>query len=233
MHNLSVHERRDIIFQRFYDRFDIMPHQVTDSIERSHMLSQVLEEFLPDYLENKQDDTHLLNQQFTEFGNNILPLLQYVMQETLNNNKNIYQLFNCPSLAASNAITRTFNTKLGLFWEDIAILSSNVVSTELEFGFKLVGVDSILYHDNSYIYCQLKTQKNTLTGSQVHRVIDELSPYDNALVVSCLHCNTNWTYSGSIPRIVGEDFWNMTDLIYDDILENLNQLLLRVEDLLN
>lgn len=233
MNNLTVEQRRNIIYQDFYQKFNCTPNDILDPIRRSFMLSQVLEEFLPNYFSNKQNRTNLLAQYFNQFEDNILPTLSGIMQQTLQSNKNIYQLFNCPSLASSNAITRTFNTRLGLFWEEIAILSSNIVSPELEFGFKLVGVDCILYHNDIFYYTQLKTQKNTLTGSQSHRVTDELSVYKNALFVSCLHCDTSWTYSGPIEKIFGRTFWNMTDLNYDAILENLQILLNKVEDLLN
>lgn len=233
MHNLTVIERKNLIYQRFYEVFGVMPDVISDPIEKSYKLSQILEEFLPNYIANKQNNSHLLNQYFKNFAEHIVPKLRAVMNQTLNSNKNIYQMFNCPALASSNAITRIFNTKLGLFWEVISILSSNVVSTEIEFGFKLVGVDSIVYYNENFYYTQLKTQKNTLTGGQSHRVTQELSVYENALVVACLHCNTGWTYSGPIRKVVGRDFWNITDLNYDYILENLQKLLNIVEDLLN
>lgn len=233
MNNLTVQERKKIIYSEFYKRYKCYPEAIPDQIDRSYKLSKILEVFLPNYIENKADNTNLLEDYFNDFREEILPILSDILIDTLNSDKNIYQLFNCPSLAASNAITRTFNTKLGLFWEKIAILSSNVVSTELEFGFKLVGVDSILYHNNNFYYTQLKTQKNTLTGSQSHRVTQELEKYSHALFVSCLHCNVGWTYSGPIPKLVGEDFWNMTDLNYDDIIRNLQLLLNSVENLLN
>lgn len=233
MNHLTVDEKRNLIYQRFYEKFGIMPNSIEDPIEKSYRLSQVLEEFLPNYIANKQNNSHLLNQYFNNFTANIIPELRLVLNQTLNSDKNIYQMFNCPSLASSNAITRSFNTKLGLFWEAIATLSSNVVSTELEFGFKLVGVDSILYYNNNFYYTQLKTQKNTLTGGQSHRVTQELSVYRHSLIVACLHCNTGWTYSGPIPKIIGSEFWDMTDLNYNNILRNLQVLLNTVENLLN
>lgn len=197
------------------------------------MLSQVLEELLPQYIANKVDYSNTLNSVVKDFGNNTLPDLEMVKNESLNSNKNLYQLFNSPSLAAANSVTRTFNTKLGHLWERIAILSPNVVSPELEFGFKIVGVDSILFYDNKFYYCQLKTQKNTLTGGQSSRVTAELSPYNDALVVACIDCNCSWTYSGVIPKVVGSEFWNLTSIDYEDLLNNIGVLINDLENLIN
>ena len=56
-------------------------------------------------------------------------------------------------------ITRTYSTKLGLLWEKIADLAPNVISPELDLGYKIPEVDIIVLYDNKLYYTQLKNTK--------------------------------------------------------------------------
>lgn len=232
MHSLTKPQRKNRIYQRFNEKFSTSPESILNPIERSFKLSQVLEEFLPYYFNNKADKTNQLNTLFQSFQQRVLPELKATKIAAMNEEKNIYQMFDAPALSAANAITRTFSTKLGLFWEEVANLSPNVISSELDFDIKLVGVDSIILYNNNIYYAQLKTQKNTLTGSQVPRAIEELGTYENSWIVACINNNCSWTYNGRIPRLVGNEFWNKINISYDDILQNLGQTVNFVETLL-
>ena len=112
-------------------------------------------------------------------------------------------------------------------------LSSNIISPELHFGIKIPGVDVIVQHNNKFYYTQLKTQKNTLSGSDSSRVTQELSLFDNSWFVACIDNCAGWTYSGSIQRLLGNEFWSKTDINYEDLLSHLNNTINLVEKLLN
>ncbi|WP_052712263.1 hypothetical protein [Domibacillus indicus] len=202
------------------------------TLDEYKLWEKALEIELPDYLASKPNNAHLLKDKFEEFERNLYPYLENIKLTALSRRNNLYELLGAPTLSASNAITRGINTKLGLFWEEIANLSSNVFSLEKELGIKLQGVDVITYVNNNLYFTQLKTQKNTLTGSQAPRLTIELSRYENSLLAACIETNCGWTYSGPIKRVVGHDYWSLTDVAYNDILAHLKVLLDNVEEFL-
>ncbi|PGR23029.1 hypothetical protein COC52_24865 [Priestia megaterium] len=230
MYLLDVPSRKALILNKFEDKFNI-PLIDLDPLQRSQMLGEVFNEVLPSFITNKVDKSYDLENLFNEFTNNITPILELTKQMDMAKQKNIYQMFKAASLSASNAVTRTLNTKLGLFWEDVANLSKNVISLEKEFGIKLPGVDAVVFHNERLFYTQLKTQKNTLTGSQSGRVNGELGCFENSWFVACINNNASWTYSGRIPKLVGDDFWSKTTLDYNEILYHLERTINHVEDL--
>lgn len=70
---------------------------------------------------------------------------------------------------------------MGKLWEEISSISPYVIIPELEFGEKLTGVDIVILSEETVYFAQLKTQKNTLTGSQAPRAKKELGIHDNSL----------------------------------------------------
>ncbi|HDK7157787.1 TPA: hypothetical protein PTV43_002954 [Clostridium botulinum] len=235
MYNLSVKERYNIITQKYYNIYDTYysDDYSVDPIKTSGNLSRVLNEFLPDFFMSKPHKENEMESLFESFKLKNFTNLKQNLREKVAANDNIYNMFNAPSLSGANSITRTLSTKLGLFWEDIANLSSNVVSPEIEFGIKLKGVDAILNHNGTFIYAQMKTQKNTLTGSQVGRSTSELSVYKNSLFVACIDNNASWTYGGPIERIVGKPFWDLCNISYERLLHNISELIQEAESLLD
>lgn len=158
-------------------------------------------------LELKQDKRHMIKKLFEDFTRDIKPELIKLKNDSCNKKNNIYQLANAYKLSAANAITRTYSTKLGLLWEKIADLAPNVISPELDLGYKIPEVDIIVLYDNKLYYTQLKTQKNTLTGSQTKRTIDELSKFQNHWFVACINTNCSSTIPKSLNKLIGKEFW--------------------------
>lgn len=173
-------------------------------------------------LELKQDKRHMIKKLFEDFTRDIRPELIKLKNDSCNKKNNIYQLANAYKLSAANAITRTYSTKLGLLWEKIADLAPNVISPELDLGYKIPEVDIIVLYDNKLYYTQLKTQKNTLTGSQTKRTIDELNKFQNHWFVACINTNCSSTIPKSLNKLIGKEFWEKIGIDYDkDIEENL------------
>ena len=77
-------------------------------------------------------------------------------------------------------VLRSITTTLGNFWEELAVLSNNAISTEKEFGIKIKGVDIICSINNQPTYIQMKTMEGTLTGSQAPRSEEELILHKNS-----------------------------------------------------
>lgn len=118
-------------------------------------------------------------------------------------------------------------------WEKIADLAPNVISPELDLGYKIPEVDIIVLYDNKLYYTQLKTQKNTLTGSQTKRTIDELSKFQNHWFVACINTNCSSTIPKSLNKLIGKEFWEKIGIDYDkDIEENLIMSIKEIEKIL-
>ncbi len=184
-------------------------------------------------LELKQDKRHMIKKLFEDFTRDIRPELIKLKNDSCNKKNNIYQLANAYKLSAANAITRTYSTKLGLLWEKIADLAPNVISPELDLGYKIPEVDIIVLYDNKLYYTQLKTQKNTLTGSQTKRTIDELSKFQNHWFVACINTNCSSTIPKSLNKLIGKEFWEKIGINYDkDIEENLIMSIKEIEKIL-
>lgn len=234
MYNLSVQQRNNVIVQRYFEMYgtDFKNDYSSDPIEASGKVSKVLNEILPDFIANKPHLEHEMEDLFDAFKRKHFPELKRNISNKVNSDDNLYNMFNAQSLSGANSVTRSLSTKLGLFWEDVANLSSNVVSPEIEFGLKIKGVDAILYNNGTFIYAQMKTQKNTLTGSQAGRSTAELSVYDNSLFVACIENNAKWTYGGPIQRTVGKPFWDACNINYERLLKNIEILIQEAENLL-
>ena len=184
-------------------------------------------------LELKQDKRHMIKKLFEDFTRDIRPELIKLKNDSCNKKNNIYQLANAYKLSAANAITRTYSTKLGLLWEKIADLAPNVISPELDLGYKIPEVDIIVLYDNKLYYTQLKTQKNTLTGSQTKRTIDELNKFQNHWFVACINTNCSSTIPKSLNKLIGKEFWEKIGIDYDkDIEENLIMSIKEIDKIL-
>lgn len=184
-------------------------------------------------LELKQDKRHMIKKLFEDFTRDIRPELIKLKNDSCNKKNNIYQLANAYKLSAANAITRTYSTKLGLLWEKIADLAPNVISPELDLGYKIPEVDIIVLYDNKLYYTQLKTQKNTLTGSQTKRTIDELNKFQNHWFVACINTNCSSTIPKSLNKLIGKEFWEKIGIDYNkDIEENLIMSIKEIEKIL-
>jgi hypothetical protein len=188
------------------------------------------EQEILEYFNRKTDKRGQIADLFKNFEESILPELRVLVQTSTDKKQNIYQLTSCTSLSSANAVTRTFSTKLGTLWEKVAMLAPNVISPEFELGYKIPEIDVIVKYNNKLYYTQLKTQKNTLTGSQSPRTAQEMSIYENSWFVACIDTDCSWTAPKSITRLVGREFWEKIGIDYNVILTLLTNLCQKVEE---
>ena len=183
-----------------------------------------------DIICNKSPTSASIKKIFDEFEKKFL---EYFNKKIINPDESIYTLSETPSLLKANSLTRSLSTKLGQVWEDIAFLSPKVINTEKIFNnLKITGVDLIIIGDKEFNFCQIKTKKDTLTGSQVKRSVNELEIYEKKMFVAALDLS-RWTFNSSkVPRVAGKDFWDLIDIDYDEILKNIKNLLTSMEDYL-
>lgn len=184
-----------------------------------------------EFLASKKDKRYQISQLFDKFTNDIIPRLRQKKKTACDEKKNVYQLSEAIKLSSANAITRTYSTDLGLLWEKIANLAPNVVSPELDFGYKIPEVDVIVLYEDKLYYTQLKTQRNTLTGSQGKRTVEELTKFPNNWFVACIDTRAQWTAPSSLNRLVGREFWEKINIDYDEkILPNLKKSIMKIEN---
>lgn len=152
-------------------------------------------------------------------------------QELKSDPKNPYELSGAVKLAFANRATRTLSTTMGLLWERIANISPYAINPEAEFGLKIKGIDLIAKNieTNLIEYQQVKTQRNTLTGSQKNRSVEELSIHANAIFCACFSLSS-WTFGDPhIPRVSGEEFWRRIGISYHLFESQVERLVLDLE----
>lgn len=219
-------------------------------IDEARELSRVINTFATDYFQLKtQQDLQrphgsiLLSRNFqiavrneiNRFKPYSFAMLSEAMparQELLLSSKNIYEMSGAVKLACGNKATRSLSTGLGLLWERLANLSPYTINPESEFGLKIVGIDLIALNvtTGNIEYQQIKTQHNTLTGSQKPRSIKELEIHNNPVFCACFSNKSSWTFNHpTIPRVSGADFWGRIGIPYDVILANAKDLILELE----
>lgn len=220
-----------------------------DEIERARRISGVFNSFLPDYLRRQisadlqraggsiLDDANL-NLAFASEIDQFRPMAIESLRDAVpdeaqlvRSSKNVYEMAGAAKLTFANKATRTLNTKLGLLWERLADNSPYVINPEAEFGLALSGIDLIARNFQTGVieYQQLKTQHNTLTGSQKSRSVSELSIHENPVFCACF-ANGNWTfYDSDIPKVSGQEFWSRIGISYPILFENVRNLILDLE----
>ena len=146
---------------------------------------------------------------------------------------NLFDLVGAEKLAGANKLSRLVSTHLGSAWEEIAAQSHLAISPELDLGMRIVGVDIVILEGVKLRYTQIKTQKNTLTGSQANRSIAELSEYPHPLFAAAFDV-ANWTFPpyqrSKIERIAGREFWeDKLGISYDLVESRAGDSLRRLE----
>jgi hypothetical protein len=142
---------------------------------------------------------------------------------------NFFHLVGAVKLARANTVSRLVSTHLGKAWEEMAALSHVAVSPDIEFGVRLTGVDIIFLENNILRHTQIKTQKNTLTGSQKPRSLNELRLHPKPLFAVAFDV-ANWTFSSkNIERAAGEAFWSKLSIRYEDVVGAARECLTSLE----
>ncbi|PSW29331.1 hypothetical protein C9J19_08460 [Photobacterium phosphoreum] len=206
-----------------------------NELEQASAISNVINTFIDDYINHMiTKDLEQGNKSF--IGNtahqkvtfeiacaNFIPSARNTIDEAFkaiektHTIKNIYDFAGTNSLTVPNQVIRSLNAKFGLFWESLATISPYCVNPETEFGLKIKGIDIIAKnkYTNDIEYIQIKTQKNTLTGSQSSRVNTELSIHEKPVFAACFPFQ-GWTYSPlpSIQRVAGSEFFKRIGIDY-------------------
>lgn len=220
-----------------------------DELERSRKLAAVINGFVDDYFElaiekdtNRDNGSVLLPDNLRESLSKEIsvfkPLAITALRKSapsrdtiIANPENVYQLAGAVKLSAANKATRNLSTTMGLLWERIANISPYAINPETEFNIKIKGVDLISQNmeTGKIEYQQLKTQRNTLTGSQKGRSIAELSLHENPVFCACFSLGS-WTFNhAEIPRISGEQFWQRIGIDYEIFERAVKDLMIDLE----
>ena len=226
-------------------------NNLDSEIDKTREIARVINTFLEDYfiLKIQQDEdlyngSVLLNENLSSAFdleiNRFKPIAINELKGTvptkdaiLLSSKNVYEMAGATKLAFANKVTRTLSTTMGLLWERLASISPYAINPESEFNLKIQGIDLIcMNHTTGVIeYQQLKTQHNTLTGSQKPRSVEELLIHDNPIFCACFANNSSWTFNHpDIPRVSGGDFWSRIGIPYELFLSKARSLVLELEN---
>ncbi len=148
------------------------------------------------------------------------------------NSKNLFDLVGARRLAGANKLSRLVSTHLGSAWEAMAAESHLALSTEREYGIRIQGVDIVILDGENLRHTQIKTQKNTLTGSQKDRSLEELRRHPHPLFAAAFDV-ANWTFppfaSCNVERIAGRAFWTKLGVDYDVVFSAARNCLTRLD----
>jgi hypothetical protein len=217
---LSIVARAQLLSE--YANLVKAPPEINSELQRAYQISRVLTPALFDFIQHQihadvtQNSVLAMERQSIaiaehceQFANRFIasmPSLVRSPMEMEKNPRNLYEMCGAAIFVESNSISRSLSTAMGDLWESIANISPYAVSPERDFGLKITGVDSIILENGkgSPIFVQIKTQRNTLTGSQASRSKRELELYQHRLFAAAFCTGGNWTFSSpSIPRVYG------------------------------
>lgn len=241
--SLTPAERKQRLLQ------DSNAYQARNEFERSQCLSNSINQFIEDYFKQTQysDRENKIGSILEEFNipdaimheiNKFKPIAinEITLSISSKNSQsppgNIYELAGAHKLAGGNKTSRNLSTALNQLWHNIATISPYVVSPEQAFNIKLKGIDLIIHNtsNKNIEYIQLKTQQNTMTGSQKSRTIDELSIYSNPVFCTAFSLGI-WTFNhDAIPRRSGNEFWQSIGIHYPTFERHTLALLQMLEN---
>jgi len=213
-----------------------IPKSIKDKKLRiAYKYKEVINKFIKDYIleVRKPKENEIKNNQILEkinffkenYNNKKLP------EKLAETPKNLFQMSGAKDFYSMQLVLRSITTTLGNFWEELATLSNNAISTEKEFGIKIKGVDIICINNDKPTYIQMKTMEGTLTGSQASRSEDELLIHKNSYFAAVFETGSSWTFnSDKIKKIKGNEFWSIINLDYDYILKEVKLMVKEIED---
>ena len=121
-------------------------------------------------------------------------ILDGAAEPSTENAKNLFELVGAKKLVRANSVSRLVSTHLGSAWEEMAALSHLAVSPEADFGVRLKGVDIVFLEGGFLRHTQIKTQKNTLTGSQGGHSTSELEIHPRPVFAAAFDV-ASWTFT--------------------------------------
>jgi len=219
-------------------------------LEKPYKIGKALNEFIEEYIEfSIHEETEstknsvlkinnlkdALNSRMSEYLLSALTKMNEdsrSVEEMMADPKNAYELAGAKELALANKVTRNLSTTMGNLWEKLADISPYALNPDLEFGIKIRGIDIICKNINTenIEFVQLKTTKNTLSGSQSGRANSELLLHENPVFAAAFDVDRTWTYQNdpTIRRISGAEFWNQIGMdyptVYSTVVTTIRQL---------
>ena len=175
-----------------------------------------------------------IRKQFDEIlAKYVKTILENAAAPSTENAVNLFELVGAMKLVRANSVSRLVSTHLGSAWEEMAALSHLAVSPEADFGVRLKGVDIVFLEDGHLRHTQIKTQRNTLTGSQKSRSISELELHPHPLFAAAVDVAA-WTFppksSSGIERVAGAEFWAKLGIKYADVVGAARDCFLNLEN---
>ncbi|MDB9314496.1 hypothetical protein PN462_15395 [Spirulina sp. CS-785/01] len=225
-----------------------VPEIVLPDLVETYKICRVLDESLALFFDEKEDYNNYsyINAEIDEilniFKTEVLTALQNkkVQFRSIDRSqpfkfRNIFEYAGSENLYLSSIYTRFISENLGHKLEDIANISQQVFIPEKELNLSLKGIDLIIYDQGLIKYAQLKTKKDTLTGSQRSRSVDELKIHPHSMFVAALDMGKSWNPSPKIAKanqielLAGEDFWSLIGLDYTVILNKLSKVINEID----
>ncbi|WP_017293341.1 hypothetical protein [Geminocystis herdmanii] len=234
------HEKEKIIIP------DIVPED--QELRNAYQIARILDKYLPDYFRSVNQPLTLteieqkIDKILVKFKEEVLITLSQEkekfrkeIKENKTSFKNIFEFAGCENLYLSNLYTRFISENIGHKLEDIGGIATNVFLPDKELDIKIKGIDLIIFHEEKIKYTQLKTKKDTLTGSQSSRSINELKIHPFSIFAVALDMGNSWTINKAIcekyniERLAGESFWSLLNLDYNLILNKLAKTIKEID----
>ncbi|BAQ59704.1 hypothetical protein GM3708_109 [Geminocystis sp. NIES-3708] len=225
---------------------DIVPQD--QELINAYQVSRILDKYLLDYFKNYNkplisiEIEKKIDKILVKFKQEVLKTLskekdrfRKEIQENKTTFKNIFEFAGCENLYLSNLYTRFISENMGHKLEDIAEIANNVFLPDKELDIKIKGIDLIIFHEEKIKYTQLKTKKDTLTGSQSSRSINELKIHPFSIFAAALDMGNSWTISKTscekynIETLAGESFWSLLNLDYNLIVNKLAKTIKEID----
>ncbi|MBD2148552.1 hypothetical protein H6F44_00160 [Pseudanabaena sp. FACHB-1277] len=228
----------------------ILPSDFPNDAELRHtyQVARALDPLLLDYFNNvsftidKEQIQQGTESILTRFKAEILKGLhtKTLSDQTEKNAKNqrfsnIFEFAGCRKLYLSSIYTRVISENLGHKIEEIANLSPYIFNPESELSISLKGIDFIVFWQTDLYYGQMKTKKDTLTGSQGSRSINELRIHPRSMFIAALDMGAGTNPSkkkaeaAGIRLEVGESFWSKIGIGYSEMLNKIAATLRDIE----
>jgi len=211
-----------------------VPSNIIKELHTAYKYKEVLNKFIVEYISKiKEKSYEDSNSKILNLINNFKKnYIEKVMpSKLLENPKNLYHMSGATDFSQIQLLLRSLSTTMGNFWEKIALTSNLAISTEVEFGIKITGIDIIFIENKKPTYAQIKTMEGTLTGSQKPRSEKELLLHQNKYFVAVFETGSGWTFhSDKIKKLKGKEFWSLINLDYDYILKEVKLMIKEIQD---
>jgi hypothetical protein len=160
-------------------------------------------------------------------------IFEGVQESTGENAVNLFELVGATKLVKANRTSRLVSTHLGKAWEEMASLSHLALNPERDLDRRIEGIDIIFLEGQKLRHTQIKTQRNTLTGSQKGRSVTELKRHPYPLFAAAFDV-ASWTFpprsSSKVERVAGAAFWDKLMIDYKDVVEAAQKCFAKLED---